>query len=309
MSAPEGPPPCLARWFDAKSLPLPALGDEEGERLPQSLPDVVDAHVHLFPDRLFEAIWQWFDQHAWPVRYRLHSERVVDFLLARGVKHLVALHYAHKGGIARGLNAYMAELCRSRPRVLGVATVFPGERGAREILKDAFALGLRGVKLHCHVQCFSPDAAALHEVYETCVEQDQVLIMHAGREPSMPQYRCDPYQLCSAESVERVLTDHPKLKLVVPHLGANEYDAYERLLARFDNLWLDTTMAAADYFPGGTPRRLIESRPERILYGTDFPNLPYAWDREVKALHALGLPEAAEAQVLGGTARRLFGLD
>ncbi len=36
--------------------PLPALDDREGDHVPESLPEVIDAHVHLFPDNLFESM-------------------------------------------------------------------------------------------------------------------------------------------------------------------------------------------------------------------------------------------------------------
>jgi len=288
------------------SPPLPALDDEEGPRLPEGLPPVVDAHVHLFPDPVFEAVWRWFDQYGWPIRYKLHTPQVVAFLLSRGVSRVVALHYAHKPGMARFLNAYVAEVARAEPRVIGLATVLPGEEGAAEILAEAFAAGLQGVKLHCHVQCFAPDAPALHEVYAACARAGKPLVMHAGREPASPQYKCDVHALCSAERVERVLNDHPTLKLCVPHLGADEFDGYERLLERHDNLWLDTTMVVANYFPMPLPHRLLEVRPERILYGTDFPNIPYAWDRELKQLLALKLGDEVEAGILGANALRLF---
>lgn len=301
---------CVAPfWLEPSRTtpPLPALDDEEGLKLPKSLPPVVDAHVHLFPDGLFEAIWRWFDQYGWPIRYKLHTPEVLAFLLSRGVSRVVALAYAHKPGMARFLNTYMAEVMRAEPRVLGLATVFPGEEGATAILEEAFAAGLKGVKLHCHVQCFAPDAPELHEVYAACAKAGRPLVMHAGREPASPQYKCDPHALCSAERVERVLQAHPTLKLCVPHMGADEFDAYARLLERYDTLWLDTTMAVADYFPMAPPRRALEVRPERILYGTDFPNLPYAWDRELKKLLELKLGDTVEAGVLGQNALRLFG--
>ena len=47
--------------------PLPALNDSEGAHVPESLPDVIDAHMHLFPDNLFESIWQWFEKYGWPM--------------------------------------------------------------------------------------------------------------------------------------------------------------------------------------------------------------------------------------------------
>lgn len=300
---------CLAAPVKAAglSLPLPALNDEEGARLPRSLPPVVDAHVHLFPDGVFEAIWRWFDTHGWPIRYRLHTPKVLDFLFSRGVSRFVALHYAHKPGMARALNEYVAAVQRSDARVIGLATVFPGEEGAREILRDAFAAGLHGVKLHCHVQCFAPDAPELHEVYEACVEAGRPLVMHAGREPASPAYKCDPYALCAVERVESVLRAYPKLKLCVPHLGADEFDGYEKLLERYEHLWLDTTMLAADYFPMQPPRRLFEVRPDHVMYGTDFPNLPYAWDREVRTLLKMKFRPEVEVGMLGGNALRLYG--
>ncbi len=162
------------------------------------------------------------------------------------------------------------------------------------------------MKLHCHVQCLSPDAEPLHDVYAACERRGLPVVIHAGREPALPQYSCDPYQLCAAERIERVLRDWPTLKVCVPHFGADEFEQYERLLERYDNLWLDTTMAVSDYFPARTPERFFHVRPERVLYGTDFPNLPYSWDREVKRIAAMKLPEEALERVLSGSARELY---
>ncbi len=292
-------------------MPLPPIDEEEGTEVDPSLGvargSLVDAHVHLFPDRLFEAIWRWFDVHGWPIRYKLKTPDVIAFALARGVGHIVALHYAHKPGIARGMNAYMAEVVRTNPRVTGMATVMPGEPDAPRILEDAFASGLRGVKLHCHVQCFAPDAPALAEIYETCIRHDMPLVIHAGREPKSNGYKCDPHTLCHVDRTEAVLRAYPTLRLAVPHLGADEFEGYQRLLERHDNLWLDTTMALASYFEDDARAfRIVEARPDRIMYGTDFPNIPYAWDRELKRIAARRLPEAALASVLGETARSFY---
>jgi predicted TIM-barrel fold metal-dependent hydrolase len=289
-------------------FPITALDDEEGARVPTGLPPVIDAHVHLFPDRVFEAVWRWFDRNGWPIRYKIHSPEVVQFLLSRGIARVVALHYSHKPGMARMLNEYVAEIARDEPRVIGLATVLPGEPGAVQILQDAFSAGLAGVKLHCHVQCFSPDAEPLHEIYQACERAGKPIVIHASREPFNPHYRCNPYELCSAERIERVLDQHPRLKLCVPHLGVDEFDSYERLLERYDRLWLDTTMVLADYFPLKVPARLLHCRPERVMYGTDFPNIPYAWDRELRKLARLGLSGEHQARILAANAVDFFGI-
>jgi predicted TIM-barrel fold metal-dependent hydrolase len=288
-------------------LPLGALADEEGARVDASLGPVIDAHVHLFPDRLFEAIWRWFDEHGWPIRYKLKTPQVIEFALSRGVERIVALHYSHKPGMARAMNEYMASIVRENPQVTGLATVFPGEPDTKAILEEAFAAGLAGVKLHCHVQCFGVDDPILADVYETCILHDKPVLIHAGREPSGAGYKCDPHELCHADRTAAVLRGYPKLRLCVPHLGIDEVAGYTALLERHDNLWLDTTMALADYFPEDEACfRLVEARPDRIMYGTDFPNIPYAWDRELRRLTARGLPQNALAAILRGTAASFY---
>ena len=103
---------------------------------------------------------------------------------------------------------------------------------------------------------------------------------------------------------DRVLVTNPEGRWLV--LTADEFDAYTRLLERHDNLWLDTTMVASNYFALEVPRRIFEVRPERILYGTDFPNLPYAGDRELKTRVGMKFRDDVEAGFLGQNALRLF---
>lgn len=289
--------------------PLAMLNDPEGEHVPEFLPSIVDAHVHLFPDHLFASIWQWFDHFGWPIRYKMTSHKAINFLLSRGIDHIVALHYAHKPGIARELNAYMADLCRSNSRITGLATVLPGEENAADILKEAFQLGLAGVKLHSHVQCVDLGSEAMHQIYKACTKYNKPLIIHAGREPKSPGYNCDPHVLCSAEKFEQVIRSYPHLRICVPHMGIDEFEAYERMLEHYDNLWLDTTMTLAEYLPTDYFPDLSQMRADRIIFGTDFPNIPYAWDRELKRLCQLNLPEDTLALILGENAKHLFSIN
>ncbi len=289
--------------------PLPAIDDREGDHVPESLPEVIDAHVHLFPDNLFESIWQWFEKFGWPIRYQFSSQEAIEFLLSRGVKQIVGLHYAHRPGVARELNAYMAKLCRSYQQLTGMATVYPGENGADQILTEAFDKGLSGVKLHCHVQCFDMLGPAMHAIYKLCAENQKPLIMHVGREPKSPAYPCDPYELCSADRLEQVIKTYSGLRVCVPHLGADEFESYRRLLENYDNLWLDTTMTLADYLPFSNIPDLGEMRTDRLIFGSDFPNLPYAWDREIQQLCSLNLARERLSKLLYQNAAEFYAIN
>jgi predicted TIM-barrel fold metal-dependent hydrolase len=269
---------------------MPSINDQEDSTIPEDLPPVVDAHVHIFPRSIFSAIWKWFDKNAWKIRYQMTTTQIFDFLLSHGIQHIIALQYAHKPGIARQLNRYMSEKSKEyKNRVTGMATVFPGEDDAEKILQEAFDSGLGGMKLHAHVQCFDMNADEMNCLYECCRINQKPIVMHIGREPKSPAYSCDPYALCSADKLERVLTDFPDLKICVPHLGFDETAAYRNLIEKYENLWLDTTMVLTDYFPMEKEIDLSHYRSDRIMYGSDFPNIPYAWDRELKKLNAAGL--------------------
>lgn len=288
---------------------MPSINDQEEAKIPTGLPAVIDAHVHIFPQNFFSAVWKWFDQNGWHIRYQLTSSQVLAFLLSHGVQHIIAFQYAHKPGIAKDLNKYMVGKCiEYNNRVTGLATVYPGEKDAISILQEAFASGLGGLKLHAHVQCFDMNSDDMNCLYECCRAHNKPVVMHVGREPKSTAYRCDPYEICSAEKLERVLQDFPGLKICVPHLGFDETATYQKLIDKYDNLWLDTTMAIAAYFPIKGAIDLGRYRPDRVMYGSDFPNIPYAWDRELKILKNANISRDALEKIAYKNAAKFFGL-
>ena len=94
----------------------------------------------------------------------------------------------------------------------------------------------------------------------------------------------------------------------MPHLGFSEVAAYRKLIEKYDSLWLDTTMAITDYFPIEQKIALSDYRPDRVMYGSDFPNIPYAWDRELKVLEAAGLSYDRLERITYRNALELFSI-
>ncbi len=189
-----------------------------------------------------------------------------------------------------------------------MATVYPGEKDAVSILKNAFDSGLRGLKLHAHVQCFDMNSDDMMYIYDCCSKYNKPIVMHVGREPKSNAYQCDPYEICSAQKLERVLHDFPNLKICVPHLGIDETLSYQKLIEKYDNLWLDTTMAIAEYLPIKGEIDLGRYRSDRVMYGSDFPNIPYAWDRELKILKRADISGDALAKITHKNAIEFFSI-
>src|ERR1700694_4495153 len=142
---------------------------------------IIDAHVHLFPDRLAEAIRDWFQAHAWEIKYRESAQAGIARLKAGGIDRAVTLPYAHKAGMAVALNDFMLQLSKADPFVIPCCTVFPGEEGAERILDEALGRdGYAGVKIHCHVQRVAADDPRLDAVWRASARHRKPVVIHAG---------------------------------------------------------------------------------------------------------------------------------
>ena len=73
---------------------------------------VVDSHVHLLPGRLGEKVRAFFDagvSSTFTLAYPNNHPVVIDTLAREGVDAIWTLPYAHKPGVAEGLNSASAE--------------------------------------------------------------------------------------------------------------------------------------------------------------------------------------------------------
>jgi predicted TIM-barrel fold metal-dependent hydrolase len=266
-----------------------------------------DAHTHAWPPRLYAAIVRWFDEHAWSIHDRLDGDAAAAALRSHGVSRWVAMAYCHKPGMARDLNRWLAGYAARNPEAVVLAAAHPHDDDPAGILAEAFdELGLRGLKLHCHVMGIAPDDASLGPIYDVLQRRALPLVIHAGRAPELPGYPSPAAQVSGLGYVARVLARWPELRCVVPHLGFDELELLAELLERHPRLMTDTAMILSGYIPGGPEAAFVARWADRILYGTDFPILPYAYDRELRAIRALGLGDAAERAIFHDNAARVF---
>ncbi|SEM65096.1 hypothetical protein SAMN05444354_12086 [Stigmatella aurantiaca] len=299
-----------------------------------------DVHVHLFPGMLARFIWKWFEENSWPIRHKPSPEETFGLLERYGIERMVGLCYTHQPGVAGMLNEFMAELVAAHPgRLVGFGTVLPGEEGFEAELRRALGeLQLSGIKIHCHVQKIAPDDDRMLPVFDTLAETGKILQIHCGPVSQSKAHKSEIDELCAVPRFLRAMRRTPNLKVIVPHIGYDEVQLYLDMLDEFPNLYLDTAMAFGGYrvargealpdvrplsmtrYEKGRKPRLPEpwkpaleqlvpqmiERPDRFLFGTDFPNLPYDPDLEMRELERY-LPEDVLRKVLWDNATQLFG--
>jgi predicted TIM-barrel fold metal-dependent hydrolase len=269
---------------------------------------VIDVHTHLHPPALFAAIRRWFAERSdWDLSGKPTEPReVAAALRAAGVERFVYFSYAHKPGMARELNAWLTGTARELGGAgIPLATVHPADASPLDDLRTALDNGCRGLKLHEDVQRLHADDARLDPIYVELAARGAFLLVHAGAIP------WEYVPRAAFERVTRVLERHPALNVVVAHYGAPDSEAYFAAMERYPRLHLDTTMVFARDSPvrgdiGVFDATPILAHPDRVLYGTDFPNLPYAYEREREGIAALGLPGDVLGAVMHDNAARLL---
>lgn len=278
------------------------------------IPGLADIHVHFLPENMLQKVWAYFDNagdpdaygREWPVHYRYSEEHRLELCRTFGLKAIPALTYPHKPGMAEFLNIWCAEFAQRVPDAVHCGTLYP-EDDVERYVRQALNRGAWLFKVHVQVGKFAPDDEALNPAWAQLEEAGAPVVIHAGSAPVPGEYT-------GSERVRNVLKRYPKLTFVIAHLGMGEYDAFADLAEEFENVHLDTTMAGTDFTQATTPLpdhyiwRLAELG-DKVVLGSDFPNIPYPYAHQLEALDRLGLGDEWLRKVLWENGKRLMRID
>ena len=251
---------------------------------------IIDFHVHLFPDRMFDAIWKYFSAgYKWDVIYKFYYQECIKYLHDRGVEKIVYSNYAHREGIAEILNEWNLQILNENPDLYCFAAYHPGDPDALTMAKKILAHPkVLGFKLQLLVQCFYPHDERLFSMYDLIIEQGKRILFHVGTGPVGNKF-------VGLAEFEKLLKRYPDIPANVAHMGAYEYQGFMELLDVHPNLYMDTAFSFFREFQGkggySAGSEALERHKDRILYGSDFPNLILPRESEIETLLGYGLSQ------------------
>lgn len=275
------------------------------------LPGLIDVHTHFMPARVLDKVWAYFDSagpmigREWPITYRATEDERVATLRSFGVRAFTSMLYPHKPAMAQWLNEWSAGFAADHPDCLHTSTFYP-EPGAADYVASAIAGGTRVFKSHVQVGGYSVLDPLLDDVWALIDDAAVPVVIHCGSGPA-------PGRFTGPEPVAELLARHPGLPLIIAHLGTPEYAEFTDLAERFENVRLDTTMSFTDFSEADAPYprdllpRLAALR-GKVLFGSDFPNIPYRYTHALQACARLGLGDDWLRAVFHDNAAALFGL-
>lgn len=286
----------------------------------------IDVHTHFFPEKLFRAIYLYWDKMylpffpTWKNIYKWPADELTAFLERANVQHYTTLNYAHKPGLASSLNDWTADFVSDNPAAIPFGTTHPGDDDFLKYTEKALTeYGFAGIKLQLMVSGFYIDDPRLDPLHKMMGDLKKVLLVHAGTAPGINRQTA-PGAAVGVEAFMRYLDKFPDNKVIVAHMGGYEYDEFFRAAEQNPNLYLDTAMVwpppETNLFPKeDDPRAILgeervidfmEACSKQILYGSDFPFIPFTYESQVDELLKLPLSRGAFENIFYNNASRLF---
>lgn len=273
------------------------------------LPGLFDVHTHFMPKSVMDKVWAYFDSAGpltgmeWPITYREDEDTRIEMMREFGVRGFTSMIYPHKPGMAEWLNSWGTQFAQRVPDCVHTATFYP-EEGATQYVESAVASGARIFKSHIQVGNYPPNDPLLDGVWGILEDAAIPVVIHCGSGPASGPHT-------GPESIARLLQRFPRLPLIIAHMGMPEYLQFLEIALQYQNVRLDTTMAFTDFseaswpFPESGRPKLLDLQ-GRILFGSDFPNIPYPYLDALTAVARLDLGDEWVSDVCYRNGASLF---
>lgn len=261
---------------------------------------IIDAHVHVWPDRIAAAVVASRPTGLSPV-FDGTLAGITRTLDESGIDMAMALGVAAKASTVARTNEFIGSV--PRDRFIPFGTVHP-ELSVEKNLRYLRDNGIAGVKLHPLFQDLSFADPRVADIVGALASAGFTVIAHVGAGAD------EAANERGASRHLRALVDrYPDLKLIACHFGGYHRldDAEEWMVG--SNAFLETSWppTVADVDRQRVKQIIARHGADRVIFGSDWPMADPA--AEMAAIRSLDLGREAEDGILGGNLARLLGLN
>jgi len=234
----------------------------------------------------------------------LTAERIVEEMDRAGIQTMMLSAWRRPGQWVFH-NDQIAEMTRRFPdRFVGVAAVNlekPVE-AVRELDRAVNELGFKALRVVPWLWNRPPNDKFYFPLYVRCVELGIPFCTQVGHTgPLMPSETGRPVPY-----LDEVALTFPELKIVAGHIGFPWTDEMIGVAWKHENVYIDTSAYLPRYYPPQLIHYLKTYGKEKVLFGTNFPQL--SLEKCVQQVEDLGLPDEAKENFLYRNAQRVFNL-
>ena len=188
------------------------------------------------------------------------------------------------------------------------------QRGSGELEKYQKLLEegkIKGIKFFPGHDPYYPTDERCLPYYELCEKLDVPVLFHTGENSGDSE--CAKWN--DPKYIVEVAKKYPKLKIIITHYYWPKMDYCYEITKDIQNIYFETAaMADAEVVEksGGIEKvreilkRTITDRPNRVIFGTDWPMCKI--EEHIELVKSLGLGEDAESMILMGNAVKAYRL-
>ena len=202
-------------------------------------------------------------------------------------------------------NDQVADFVREFPtRFVGVAAVDLEKplAAVRELHRAVVELGFKALRVVPWLWNRPPNDKFYFPLYVKCIELDIPFCTQVGHTgPLMPSETGRPVPY-----LDEVALTFPQLRIVGGHIGHPWTDEMIGVAWKHDNVYIDTSAYLPRYYPPQLLHYLKTYGSDKVLFGTNFPQLSFA--RATAQIDALQLPPEPLTKFLHANAERVFKL-
>ena len=228
----------------------------------------IDAHAHIYPDEIADkASRSTADFYEMEMNCDGRLRTLEERGKLAGIDKHVVLGVAVTPERVESINNYLMRTVAARPdRLIGFGAMHPEYQNVRAELRRIKAGGLKGIKVHADMQQVHLDGAGMIRVFEQLAAENMPAMLHMG------DHR---YPYSEPRRLVKALKAVPEVKVIAAHFGGwSVWDEAWKVLADFDNVWVDTSSSLYAMTPEKGAKAVRHYRPDHVVFGTDFP----MWD-------------------------------
>ncbi len=175
-------------------------------------------------------------------------------------------------------------------------TGMAGVADAAAMLEQPWCVGL-----HLHTHSFDRrfDHADYYPYYALCAERDVPMVMQAGTSGGLMPSECGV-----PAGIDRPAIYFPDVRFVLSHTGWPWVAECIAMALKFPNVYLGTSVYPPRHWSSELVDFMNRAGRSKCLWGTGFPTTGHR--HSLGQLHEVELGDEARANLLAGTARRVF---
>lgn len=250
---------------------------------------VVDAHAHIFPDKIAERATEGISHfYDLPMRHQGSMEQLLASGDPAGIDGYLVCSTATHPAQAEAINNYIGCVLKEYPQCVGFAALHPFSENLTEEFEKILKMPFKGIKLHPDFQEFLMDDPNVYPMYDMISQMGMPILMHMGD-------KTRPYS--TPARLAKVLEDFPKLRVIGAHLGGYQHwEEAAEILKPSERLKFDTSSSLDFMTPEDAAGYIRRHGVENCFFGVDFP----MWDHkeELERFFRLNLTDKENRMIL-----------